>query len=133
MAKHAEETRAEKAPAQGAVDFFRAKLAYETSPWEMNETLKSSPDGVVLVDVRDEQQFGEGHIKGAKNVPLGKLPGSLASLPKDKDIVTYCGSITCALSSKAALELAQKGYRVRHMVGGFKSWQEMGFDVEKTA
>lgn len=133
MAKHEAETRTEKAPSQEAADYFRAKLAYETTPWEINEKFKKSPDAVLLLDVRDEDSFKQGHIKGAKNVPLTKMVESLANLPKDKDIVTYCGSITCAMSTKAALELAQKGYRVRHMLGGYKSWQEMGFETERAA
>lgn len=132
MAKHAAETRAEKAPALGAVEFFRAKLAYETTPWEINETLKKDADAVFLLDVRDEDSYRTGHVKGARNIPLGAIVGRLANLPKDKKIVTYCGSIVCAMSAKAALELAQKGFSVQHMIGGFKSWQEMGFPVESS-
>ncbi|MHB0970435.1 MAG: rhodanese-like domain-containing protein [Thermoanaerobaculia bacterium] len=45
---------------------------------------------VLVVDVRDPGTFAEGHIKGAVNVPLGLIDKEMASLPRDKKIVTYC-------------------------------------------
>ena len=55
----------------------------------------------------------------------------LATLPKDKTIVTYCGNLTCALAPKAALVLAEKGFKVMELFGGLQTWQEKGFPLEK--
>ena len=77
--------------------------------------------------------FAAEHIKGAKNIPLPELVSKLATLPKDKTIVTYCGDLTCGLAPKAALELAQKGFKVMELVGGIDTWSKKGFPVEKKA
>lgn len=45
---------------------------------------------VLVVDVRDAGTYAESHIKGSVNMPLALLDKEIASLPKDKTIVTYC-------------------------------------------
>lgn len=120
---------ASKVGAIGPVEFYRAKLEYESSPFDLRGTMEKSPDKVCVVDVRSEETFEEGHIPGAKNIPLDRIIGELKSLPKNKTIVTYCADITCPASSKAALELAQKGFKVRHLVGGFAEWARKGYPV----
>jgi len=66
---------------------------------------------------------------GAVNIPEAELDARLKELPKTKEIVTYCWSITCHLATRVALKLAQKGYRVHELVGGIGSWKEQGNDV----
>ena len=111
-----------------AVQFFKAKLAYETTPHGVNERLKDP--SLVILDVRDAESFKKEHIPGAKNVPLTELSKHLSTLPKDKTIVTYCWSLTCAAAPKAALQLAEKGYKVQEMVGGIQEWKNNEFPVE---
>ena len=45
---------------------------------------------VVVVDVRNQSIYDEGHIKGARLIPLDQIPSRAGELPKDKQIVTYC-------------------------------------------
>ena len=116
-----------------AVQYFSAKLAYEMTPWALKSILEKTPEQVVLLDVRNADMFAASHIKGAKNIPLADLVAKLATLPKDKTIVTYCGDLTCGLAPKAALELAQKGFKVKELVGGIDVWSAKGFPVEKKA
>ena len=116
-----------------AVQFFSAKLAYEMTPWALKAILEKTPDNVVLLDVRPADMFAAEHIKGAINIPLVELVSKLATLPKDKTLVTYCGDLTCGLAPKAALELAQKGFKVMELVGGIDVWNKKGFPVEKKA
>ena len=97
----------------GPAEYFRAKLEYEATPYGLKRLLDDKPNNVCVLDVRDAKSYAEGHIPGARNIPLGSLTASLSSLPKDQTIVTYCGDITCGLSPQAALELAQKGFRVK--------------------
>ena len=121
------------------VDFFAAKLAYEMTPWTLkglvidkNTTacgLKA--DNVVILDVRSPEAFAEGHLPTAINIPLADLAGKLATLPKDKTLVTYCSNLTCALAPKAALVLAEKGFKVMELFGGIATWTEYGFPVVK--
>ncbi|PIR15749.1 MAG: rhodanese [Elusimicrobia bacterium CG11_big_fil_rev_8_21_14_0_20_64_6] len=120
--------------ALSAVEYFKAKLAYEMTPYALKGLLidKKAPDLLVL-DVRSTESFNAGHVPGALNIPLMDLAGKLATLPKDKTIVTYCSTITCGLAPKAALVLAEKGFKVMEMYGGFATWTEHGFPVEKKA
>jgi rhodanese-related sulfurtransferase len=116
-----------------AVQYFSAKLAYEMTPWALKSIIEKTPEQVLILDVRNAEMFAANHILGAKNIPLAELVSKLGTLPKDKTIVTYCGDLTCGLAPKAALELAQKGFKVKELVGGIDVWSEKGFPVEKKA
>lgn len=116
-----------------AADYFIAKLKYEMSPYGLKGLLDEGSTDYQIIDVRSSDQYDEGHIPGALNIPLVDLPKMLSKIPKDKTIVTYCGSITCQLAPKAALELAQKGFKVMDLHGGLKEWTNYGYPVEKTS
>ncbi len=49
-------------------------------------------NNIVIVDVRGKSEYDEKHIVGAKHIPLGYLRDRLATLPKDRTIVTHCAS-----------------------------------------
>jgi rhodanese-related sulfurtransferase len=119
-----------KQQALSAADFFRAKLEYEASPYGLKAQMEKSPGEAWVIDVRSTDAYREGHIPGAHSIPIDQLTSKLNSLPRDRVIVTYCGDITCPLSSKAALQLAEKGFRVQHLVGGFAEWSRKGYPVE---
>lgn len=55
---------------------------------DLRERMRSG--NVVVVDVRDANSFAQGHIAGAMHVPFATVEAQLASLPKGKEIVTYC-------------------------------------------
>ena len=44
----------------------------------------------IIVDVRNQASFDQGHIPGAKLIPAGEILNHLNELPRDKMIVTYC-------------------------------------------
>lgn len=115
------------------VDYFSAKLAYEMTPWALKNILEKTPDSICLLDVRSLDMFNAAHLPRAINIPLVDLVSKLNTLPKNKMIVTYCSDLTCTAAPKAALELAQKGFKVQHLVGGIQVWSEKGFPVEKKA
>lgn len=115
----------------GPVDYFAAKLAYEMTPWTLKNIIEKTPEQVLLLDVRSADMFVNAHIPTALNIPLADLVSKLGTLPKNKTIVTYCSNLTCSLAPKAALELAQKGFEVKQLVGGLELWQEKGFPVDK--
>jgi rhodanese-related sulfurtransferase len=122
-----------------AVEYFKAKLSYEMTPWTLkgmivdkqSSSCGMSANELLILDVRSAEQYAQGHLPTALNIPIADLAGKLATLPKDKTIVTYCANITCALAPKAALQLAEKGFKVMELFGGIQTWQEKGFPVQK--
>jgi rhodanese-related sulfurtransferase len=115
------------------VQYFQAKLAFEMTPWSLKNLIEKKDASIVLLDVRPVEMFNVAHIPTALNIPLTDLVSKMNTLPKNKTIVTYCGNIACSLAPKAALELAQKGFQVKELLGGIEMWQEKGFPVEKKA
>jgi phage shock protein E len=88
------------------------------------------PDHLLVLDVRTPQEYAEGHVPGAVNVPYDQLASRLAEIPKDKDVVLYCKSGRRA--GIAADVLAANGYtRLSHLEGDMPAWIEKGHPVEK--
>lgn len=125
------ETLTTKAAEIGAAEYLKAKLAFEATPVGLQTTLETSPKEVYVLDVRERDAWEMEHIPGAANVPLAELTASLSTLPKDRTIVTYCWDMTCALAPQAALDLAQKGFRVQFLAGGIEEWKRKELPVER--
>ena len=77
--------------------------------------------GARLVDVRTPQEFANGHIPGAVNMPVQDLERRMGELTgKDRPIVLYCRS--GARSSSAARMLKSAGYTEVHDLGAMSRW-----------
>lgn len=76
-------------------------------------------DGASLVDVRTTDEFGDGHVQGAKNIPVDQIGARMAEIPKDKPVVVYCAS--GARSAAAARTLKNAGYDAID-IGGMRNW-----------
>ena len=111
-----------------AKEFFEDKMAFTTGPVELERMMKNNE--VNVVDVRAAEDYAEGHIPGAVNLPKDQWQG-LKGLRKDKTNVLYCYSQVCHLAAKAAVEFAGHGYPVMELDGGWRWWKEDGFDIEK--
>jgi rhodanese-related sulfurtransferase len=57
---------------------------------QLKEKLDAGVD-LVIVDVRSKEDFDEGHIAGAVSIPWEEMATRYTELPRDKEIVTYCG------------------------------------------
>lgn len=88
--------------------------------------------GMTLLDVRPPEEFAQGHLPGAINIPLEELEQRLAELPVDQELVAYCRGPYCVLSQNAAALLSAKGFKVRRLDDGFIDWQAAGLGVEST-
>ena len=87
-------------------------------------------DDVVLIDVREDWEYAEGHIPGATLIPLGQVPDRLSEIPKDKTVVAVCRSGN--RSGQATNFLRQQGFEnVHNMQGGMNAWSQTGFDIEQ--
>ena len=86
-------------------------------------------DDVILLDVREDDEFKAGHIPGAEWISLGQLSSRLGELPKDKTIVAVCRSGN--RSGQATELLRQNGFDAHNMQGGMNSWVQAGLEVQK--
>ncbi len=81
-----------------------------------------------VLDVRSPEEFREGHVPGAINVPYDQIAARIAEVPKDKDVVLYCRSGRRA--GIAADVLAANGYtRLSHLEGDMQAWIAQGRPV----
>lgn len=115
-----------------AKEYFESKMAFTTGPVELERMMKSKE--VHVVDVRATEDFAEGHIPSAVNLPKDGWhnPQELETkLRKDKINVLYCYSHVCHLAASAAVEFSGKGYPVMELEGGWRWWKNDGFDIEK--
>jgi rhodanese-related sulfurtransferase len=88
----------------------------------------------VLLDVRGPQSYAAGHIKGAVNLPHGRITErNLASYSEDTLFVVYCNGPHCNGADRAALNLARLGRRVKKMIGGIEGWKDEGFTLTELA
>lgn len=86
----------------------------------------------LLVDVREDKEYAEGHIPNARHIPLGALPKRLKELEaaKSRPIVMNCRS--GARSASACGILRKNGFEeVYNLRGGIKAWQQAGLPIEK--
>ncbi|GAB4446523.1 MAG: hypothetical protein Kow0031_29160 [Anaerolineae bacterium] len=89
-----------------------------------------SRDDVVVLDVREDWEYAEGHVPGAVLLPLGQIPNRVSDIPTDKTVLVVCRSGN--RSNQATQFLRQQGFEnVHNMTGGMISWQQAGFDIEK--
>ncbi len=90
----------------------------EITPSQVNEKRAE----LVLVDVREPNEWDAGHVEGAIHIPLSQVPQRMNEIPKDRDVVMICRS--GGRSGRAQEYLLQNGYsRVQNMTGGMQRWQ----------
>lgn len=88
----------------------------------------------LFIDARHSYDFELGHIKGAMNIPLQEFHNGhplLASVPRNKLIVTYCDGEECNSSVELAREMYAAGYsNVRIFFGGWNEWRHHNLPQE---
>jgi rhodanese-related sulfurtransferase len=103
----------------------------EISPDEVKEKLDSGDD-FVLLDVREQDEWETTHIAGANYLGKGVIERDVEEEYPDteQEIVLYCGG--GYRSALAADNLQKMGYHnVKSLAGGFRSWTEAGYPIEK--
>ena len=103
----------------------------EVDPREVHD-LTQNGNGAVIVDVREQHEFDESHLPGARHVPRGHLESRIEGVAPDKSsrVILYCASGSrSALAAHTLQELL--GYEdVASMRGGITLWKDRDFEVE---
>jgi rhodanese-related sulfurtransferase len=113
-----------------ALSYYSAKLALET---DASDVYAAQKDGerFVLVDVRGDEAWAQGRIRGAIHMPYREIA---ERAPREIDastpVVVYCWSPGCNAGAKGALEFAKLGYSVKEMIGGYEYWVREGQPTE---
>jgi len=81
-------------------------------------------EGAYLLDVREKEEHGHAHIRGAVSIPLSQLRERLAEIPRDRPVYAYCRS--GARSYNAVRAMMQEGIEAVNIAGSFLalSWHE---------
>ena len=86
----------------------------------------------IVVDVCEPDEFAQGHIGGARNVPLGQLEQRLPEVVKNKSLPVILVCASGARAQRAATTAKKLGYDKAHaLAGGLKAWKEANLPVEK--
>jgi len=100
-------------------------------PLPASELLQRAQHGLVtVIDVRPPEEYAQGHIAGALNIPLDKLEQQLKQLPPDREVVAYCRGPWCVLSYEAVARLREAGMQARRLQDGLPEWRQAGLPVE---
>ncbi len=100
------------------------------SPGDATRLINS--EDAVVIDVRGDAEFRQGHIINALNVPEGELASRMNKLAKYKDrpVITVCR--TGQVSAKAGAALKREGFqRVHTLAGGLTAWEGASLPLAK--
>jgi len=93
------------------------------SPYEATQLLNSGD--ALFIDVRDDKEFKNGHIKGSRNIPVNQLDKHMHDIEKhkDSDVIVYCENGMRA--SRASGKLRKAGFsKLSTIAGGLAQWEK---------
>lgn len=113
-------------------DYFHARDALDAVSFATLE--ERMADGLVtLLDVRPADEFADGHVPGAHNIPLAELMARLGEIPAGREIVAYCRGPWCVLAFEAVAFLRDQGRSASRLDGGLPEWRRAGLPVAGAA
>lgn len=106
---------------------YEAKIeTAKISPQELKGLIDSQKNTFTIVDVRDKEEYAEGHIPGAVNIPLASFASRSGELDKKKTIIVYCNAGN--RSYKAYRKLMKLAYK-KYYQALFADWKAGGYRV----
>ena len=82
---------------------------------------------VVLLDVREDDEWQRGHAAGAQHIPMGDVPARIGEIDRDAALFVVCH--VGGRSQRVAQFLAREGYEPRNVTGGMLAWAGAGRPV----
>jgi NADPH-dependent 2,4-dienoyl-CoA reductase/sulfur reductase-like enzyme/rhodanese-related sulfurtransferase len=74
----------------------------------------------LLLDVRETDEFAQGHLEGARNLPLSQLRNRVEEVPRDREVWVYCAAGQRAYFAQRLLR--QRGIDAKNLSGGYATW-----------
>ncbi|HOT79934.1 MAG TPA: rhodanese-like domain-containing protein [Microthrixaceae bacterium] len=94
---------------------------------DVDELAERLAEGVVVIDVREADEYDSGHVPGALFVPLSELEQRVDEVPSGEPVLVICKS--GGRSMRACNFLAPLGRDVTNIAGGTMAWIDSGRDV----
>jgi len=114
-------------PFYRGADYEKRIETTKIRPMELQKLVESRDETIQIVDVRDKEEYAEGHIPGAVNLPLDEFAQGSDILDKNKRIIVYCNS--GGRSYGAYRKLMRLGYKDIYQAI-FADWKDKGLPVD---
>ena len=88
---------------------------------------------VAVLDVRPAVEYRQGHIAGARSIPLDELAARLDELDPAREVVAYCRGPYCVFADEAVALLRDRGYAAMRYEEGYPEWAATGFPIAQDA
>jgi len=85
----------------------------------------------VLVDLRPDDEFEEGHLPHALHVPFEALPAQARELPSGRDLLVYCRGPFCLMALEGTRQLRQMSYPAQRLRFSVPEWRNAGLPIER--
>lgn len=94
------------------------------SMWQLEAMMNGKRD-FLLLDVRSREEFAEGHLKGAVNIPSDEIEERISEISRDRPVVVYCAFGSHSMMAARLME--QCGYYVINTAGGLAYYRGAHF------
>ncbi len=94
---------------------------------EVSDVPAAFDQSVVLLDVREDDEWQRGHAAGARHIPMGEVPARLAEIDPGAKLFVVCQ--LGGRSMRVAKYLARNGYAPINVNGGMQAWTDAGRPV----
>ena len=98
----------------------------EVSIHDLSEALDT---GAVVVDVREPDEYAEGHVPTAVHIPMGHLPARVGELDRSQPVYVICASGN--RSAEVTNYLTSAGFDAASVAGGTTAWAKAGRPIQK--
>jgi rhodanese-related sulfurtransferase len=96
-------------------------VVVQLTPEAVADRLRSRPNEILLLDVREPDERSTAHIEPSIHIPMRDVPDRREEIPKDREIIVYCHGGT--RSAMIAGYLEGEGYKsVANLAGGIDAW-----------
>ncbi|WP_018117944.1 rhodanese-like domain-containing protein [Corynebacterium mastitidis] len=87
------------------------------------------PADAQFIDVREPDEYAQGHARGAINIPMSEFVGRIGEISTERDVYLICKLGGRSRECGEYLEQARGGERVINVEGGTEAWREQGLPI----
>ena len=103
----------------------------DLEPISRADLVRRLADGdAILLDVRPALEYQQGHIAGARSIPIEQMGTQLRELDPAREIVAYCRGPYCLFADEAVTLLRAHGFTARRYAEGYPEWAAAGLPIE---